>query len=151
MLLSVLCWICCIWYASMLFRGYDPRTPDHSEISQIAHDVPVPTVQGFLPSLPCPRANSTRLFALSALRPGQQYEAFCPLCPAPGPTVRSFLPSLPCPCYDACAMLQVLCRTCHAAEGMLPGLCRGGYAALKVVGAQRGSVLNLLRYASKWD
>ena len=28
--------------------------------------------------------------------PCQQYEAFCPLCPAPGPTVQGFLPSLPC-------------------------------------------------------
>ena len=136
MLLSVLCWICCIWYASMLFRGYDPRTPEHSEISQISQ------ISSDLDRRS--RANSTRLFALSALPPSRQYEAFCPLSHAPGPAVRCFLPSLPCPCYDACAMLQVLCRTCHAAEGMLPGLCRGGYAALKVVGAQRGSVLNFM-------
>ena len=66
---------------------------------------PEPTVRGFLPSLPCARANSTKLFALSALLPGQQYKAFCPLCTAPVPTVRSFLPSLPCPPHHPHAAL----------------------------------------------
>ena len=45
--------------------------------------------------------------------------------------------------YAAGAMLQGLCRKGYAADAVLQGLCCRGRAALKVVGAQRGSVLNL--------
>ena len=68
---------------------------------------PERTVRGFLLSLPCARANSTRLFALSALLPGQQYEAFCPLCPAP-------------------AMMHVPCCRGHAAGALLQVLSLHG-------------------------
>ena len=44
--------------------------------------------------------------------------------------------------YAARAMLQGLCRRGYAAGAMLQGLRCRGYAALKVVGAQRVSVLN---------
>ena len=49
--------------------------------------------------------------------------------------------------YAAGAVLPGLCCEGSAARALLQGLCCRGRAALKVVGAQRGSVLNL--YESK--
>ena len=49
---------------------------------------------------------------------------------------------LRCSGYAALDMLHVLCYRGNAAGALLQGLCCRCYAALKVVGAQRGSVLN---------
>ena len=52
------------------------------------------------------------------------------------------LQGLCCTCHAARAMLQGHCCTDYAARATLQGLCCRDCAALKVVGAQRGSVLN---------
>ena len=59
-----------------------------------------------------------------------------------GYAARAALQGLCCRGYAAGAMLPGLCVTDHDARAALQGLCCRDCAALKVVGAQRGSVLN---------
>ena len=93
-------------------------------------------------TIPFP-ANSTKLFASSCSRPaaGAILQGLCCRSYAAGAMLLQGL----CCCrgYAAGALLQGLCYRGYAAGAMLQGLCCRDYAALKVVGAQRGSVLNL--------